>query len=219
MRNRFTGFLISGLIFPRMSSVISTGTSVTPRNDAKNIEGFCKGERPEEPALLCGQRKDRDKAYCDHKQSKKQRASDAFRAGDNHLNTLDVVRLALVGFPEMLELLMRILDHHDRGIDHGTNGDSDAAQRHDVRGHMHPPHRDERQNDRDRQRDDRHQRRSDMPEKNQTDQRDDNAFFDQLLTQGGDGAANQVAAIVGWYDSYTGWQRRLYFLDFLFDSI
>ena len=90
-------------------------------------ERFCKGEGAEEPALLRCERKDRDKAYCDHKQRKKQRAADAFRAGDDHLNTLDVVRLALVGFPEMLELLMRVLDHHDRGIDHGADGDSDAA--------------------------------------------------------------------------------------------
>src|SRR5206468_2368065 len=74
-------------------------------------ERFCEGEWPEEPALLRRERKDRDKAYCDHKQSKKQRAADAFRAGDDHLNTLNVIRLPLVGFPEMLELLMRVLDH------------------------------------------------------------------------------------------------------------
>src|SRR5947208_7208684 len=84
---------------------------------------------------------------------------------------------------------------------------------------MHPPHRHERKNDRDWQRDDRHQRRADVPEKNQTNQRDDDAFFDQLLTQCGDGAANQVAAIVNRHDAHTGRQRRLDLFNFLFYGV
>src|SRR5947208_6038703 len=84
---------------------------------------------------------------------------------------------------------------------------------------MHPPHRHERKNDRDWQRDDRHQRRADVPEKNQTNQRDDDAFFDQLLTQCGDGAANQIAAIVNRHNAHPGWQRRLDLFDFLLYGI
>src|SRR5947208_13630797 len=58
-----------------------------------------------------------------------------------------------------------------------------------------------------------------MPEKNDTDQSDDNAFFDQFLAQCGDGAANQVAAIVNRHDAHTGWQRRLNLFNFLFDGV
>ena len=32
------GFLISGVILPRMNQSISTGTSITPSKEAKNIE-------------------------------------------------------------------------------------------------------------------------------------------------------------------------------------
>src|SRR5262245_22605049 len=84
---------------------------------------------------------------------------------------------------------------------------------------MHPPHRDEGQNYGDRQRDDRHQRGTDVPEENHTNQRDDDAFFDQLLAQRRDRAANQVAAIVNRDDAHSGRQRRFHLLNFLFYSI
>jgi len=32
----------------------------------------------------------------------------------------------------LLQVLVRVFNHHHRGIDHGTDGDGDAAQRHDV---------------------------------------------------------------------------------------
>ena len=32
----------------------------------------------------------------------------------------------------MLQMLVRILNHHHGGIDHGTNGDGNSSQRHDV---------------------------------------------------------------------------------------
>src|SRR5207249_270515 len=80
----------------------------------EHCERFGEGEGTEEPALLCGKRENRDETHCDYEQGEKQRAADAFRAGDDHLNTLNVIRLALVGFPEMLKLLMRVLDHDDR---------------------------------------------------------------------------------------------------------
>ena len=31
-----------------------------------------------------------------------------------------------------LDVLVRVLDHHHRGIDHRANGDRDPAERHDV---------------------------------------------------------------------------------------
>ena len=60
-----------------------------------------------------------------------------------------------------------------------------------------PEHRDERENDRNWQRDDRDQRGADVPEENEADQRDDDAFFDQFFAQRRDGALDQLAAIVG----------------------
>src|SRR5439155_347893 len=84
---------------------------------------------------------------------------------------------------------------------------------------VHPPHRHEGKNDRDGQRDDRHQRGADVPEKDETNERDDNTFFDQFLAQCSNGAANQVAAIVNGHDAHASRQRRLYFLDFLFYGI
>jgi hypothetical protein len=37
IRNRFTGFLASGMIFPRMKSIIRTGTNVTDSSAAPAI--------------------------------------------------------------------------------------------------------------------------------------------------------------------------------------
>src|SRR5207249_3249071 len=54
---------------------------------------------------------------------------------------------------------------------------------------------------------------------NQTNQRDDDAFFDQLLPQRHDGAPNQVAAIVNRHNAHTGRQRWLNLFDFLFYGI
>src|SRR4029077_13334599 len=90
-------------------------------------ERFCEGERPEEPAFLRGQREDWDKAYGDYEQREEKRASHTLCAGDDYLDTFDVVRLALMCLPKVLKLLMRVLDHDDCRIDHGADGDRDAA--------------------------------------------------------------------------------------------
>src|SRR5215467_15113721 len=58
-----------------------------------------------------------------------------------------------------------------------------------------------------------------MPEKNDADQRDDDALFNQFFAQRRDGAANQIAAVVNRYNADTCRQRRLYLLNFLFYCI
>ena len=58
-----------------------------------------------------------------------------------------------------------------------------------------------------------------MPEENDADKRNDDTFFDQLLAQGGDGALDQITAIVGRHDANPFGQRTLNLLDFLFDTI
>src|SRR5213078_1730666 len=92
-------------------------------------------------------------------------------------------------------------------------------KRHDVRSQIHPPHRDEREDDGDRQRDDRHQRGAHVPEKNNANERDHDAFFNQLFAQRRDSATDQLAAVVSWHDAHTGWQRRFDLVDFLLDTI
>ena len=44
------------------------------------------------------------------------------------------IRTSVRGLPggRALQMLVRVLDHDDRGVDHGADGDGDAAEAHDV---------------------------------------------------------------------------------------
>src|SRR5713101_8349945 len=84
---------------------------------------------------------------------------------------------------------------------------------------MHPPHRDEREDDGDGQRDDRNQRRAYVPEKNDTDERNNDAFFDQLFAQRRNRALDQIAAIVRRDDAHAFRQGRFDLLNFLFYTV
>ena len=77
-------------------------------------ESFCEGQGTEKTTLLCSERENRDKTYCDYEQSEKQRAADVFCSSDDYLNTLGVVGLTAMYFAKVLKLLMRVLDHDDR---------------------------------------------------------------------------------------------------------
>ena len=57
-------------------------------------------------------------------------------------------------------------------------------------------HWDEEKNDRDRQRNDPHQRRAHVPEEHDADQRDHDAFLDELFAERIDGAMDQFAAVI-----------------------
>ncbi len=61
-------------------------------------------------------------------------------------------------------MLVRVLHHHDRGIDHRADRDGDSAQRHDVGVDPLDAHDDERRQHAERERDDRHQRRTRVPQ-------------------------------------------------------
>src|SRR5439155_21679230 len=67
--------------------------------------------------------------------------------------------------------------------------------------------------------DDRHECRAHVPEKDKTDEGDDDAFLDQLLPRLRDRAVDQIASIIGRHDSHTGRQRRLDAVDLAFDAI
>ena len=96
----------------------------------------------------------------------------------------------------MLEMLVGVLDHDDDGIHHGTDGDGDAAEGHDVgadalavhhqQGHQHGHGQDK----------DGHQRAPEMQQKRQADQGHNETFLDQFFLERLDGMINEVGAIV-----------------------
>src|SRR5581483_3316919 len=167
-----------------------------------------EGQRLEEPALLRLEGENRNEADRDDEERKEQRTSDAARGGDDEVETLAAVRFAAVGLAEMIELLVGVFDHDDGGVDHGADGDGDAAERHDVRGQPQPVHGHESQHDGDGEGDDGHEGRAHMPKKNQADKGDDQTFLEQFFPQGRDGIADELAPVVGGNDFHAGGQGR-----------
>ena len=97
----------------------------------------------------------------------------------------------------MFEELVRVLYHDDGRVHHRADGDGDAAQRHDIRCQRKLEHRQERQDDCYGQSDDGYERGADVPQENKADQRHDDAFLDELLSQRRDRAFDELAAVVG----------------------
>ena len=81
------------------------------------------------------------------------------------------------------DVLVGILDHHHRGIDHGADGDRDAAQRHDVRIHSLVDHDSEGDQDTQGQGDDRHEGGAKVKQENDANEGDDDELLDQLLRE------------------------------------
>ncbi len=72
-----------------------------------------------------------------------------------------------------LEMLVGVLDHDDGSIDHGPDGNGDAAQRHDVGVEALVLHHDEGHQDGKRKSHDGHERRTEMQQEKNTDQGND----------------------------------------------
>jgi hypothetical protein len=70
-------------------------------------------------------------------------------------------------FP-MLEVFVRVLDHHDRRVDHRADRDRDAAQRHDVGVDTLVAHDDEGREDAERQRHDGDEGRAQVEQEDET---------------------------------------------------
>ena len=98
--------------------------------------------------------------------------------------------------PPLLQVLVGVFDHHHRRIDHGTNGNRDATQRHDVRVHALVVHHDERGQDAQRQRDDGDERRAQVKQEGEAHHRHDEEFFQQLVREVVHGALNQARSVV-----------------------
>ena len=112
---------------PRTNSIISAGTSVTDsKRRRRHGEGLGVGERLEHAAFLRLEREDRQERDGDDEQAEEQRRPDLDRRLDQHLAARLAGRRAL-------QVLVGVLDHDDRRIDHGADGDGDAAEAHDVR--------------------------------------------------------------------------------------
>ena len=95
-----------------------------------------------------------------------------------------------------LQMLVGVLDHDDGGVDHGADGDGNAAEAHDVGAEAEQLHRHERHQDADRQHDDRHQGAAHVQQEDDAHQRHHQAFLEQRPAQGLDGAIDELGAVV-----------------------
>ncbi len=177
--------------------------------------GLGERQRLEQPPFLRLQREDRHEGDGDHQKGIEQRrAHFGCRGGDE----LPMRRLAAVA----LDVLVGVLDHDDGRVHHGADGDGDAAQRHDVGVDALLVHDDKRHQNRHRKSDDGDQRTAEMEQKDDADDRDDNALFEQLSTQRFNRALNQLRAVISDLDLHALGQSllqlgqlRLYVLDHL----
>ena len=91
---------------------------------------------------------------------------------------------------------MRVLDHDYCSIHHGTDGNGNAPQRHDVGVNALVMHDDERRQNPQGQRHNGHKGRAQVKEEDGAHHGHYQKFFQQLVAQVGDGALNQAGAVV-----------------------
>ena len=103
---------------------------------------------------------------------------------------------------QTLDVLMGVFNHHDGRIDHRPDGDGDTAQAHQVRVHPQQSHGNEGNQHPDRQHQDGYQGTPEMHQEDDTDQRDNQAFFRQRARQGIDRPVNQFGAVIDRLDRH-----------------
>ena len=108
-----------------------------------------------------------------------------------------------------LQLLVGVLDHHHGRVDHGPDGDGDAAQRHDVGVDALALHDQEGGQHPQRQGEDRHQGRAQVAQEQGADQGHDQELLQQLAGQVMDGPVDQARAVIGGDDLDAGRQALL----------
>ena len=147
--------------------------------------GLGVGQRAEQPALLRFEREHRDERQRDDQQREEQRRPDlGGRCGDHVPACFAGQRFARMPVLPFLNVLVRVLDHHDRRVDHGADGDGNAAERHDVGVDALIAHHDEGEQDAQRQGDHGDQGRAQMEQEEGTHQRDHDELLDQLAATG-----------------------------------
>ena len=126
---------------------------------------------------------------------------------------VDSLSLPAVLFP-FFQLLVGILHHDDRGVNHGADGDGDAGEAHDVGRHPEIVHTDEGHDDGYGKRKDDHEGAGQMEEEDEADDAHGDGKLYDLFLQRGDGADDQIGPVVRGDDFHAGRKRRL---DILFD--
>ena len=172
--------------------------------------GLGVGQRLEHPPRLLAEGEDREEGDGDDQQRVEERRADFLGRSRDDLP----VRLLA---PVALQVLVGILDHDDRRIDHRADGDGDAAQAHDVGVDPLEVHDDEGDQDRHRQGQDRHQGTGKVEQEQGGDQGDDDALLDQLLLEGIDRPFDQAGAVVDRLDVHPFGEPLLQLLELLLD--
>ena len=168
---------------------------------AAHGEGLGQRERLEQPPFLSLEREHRQERHGDDGEAEEQRGPDLKRGIGEDL------RAGCSGRGPF-QMLVGVFDHHDRGVDHGAERNRDAAEAHDVGAEaqrMQQPHGDQHA---DRQHQDRDQCAADMQQKDDADQRDDDAFLGQRVFQRLDRAMNEIGAVIDRLDRHAFRQRR-----------
>src|SRR5882672_2138911 len=182
-----------------------------------NRHGEVLGERQrlEQPSLLILKREDRHERDGDHQQREETRPAHLLdRVND------DARRASLppFGLP-MLQLFVRLFDHHDGCVHHRADCNGDPAQRHDVRGQPRAVHRDEGEEHGNRDCDNRDDRARNVPQEDQDDDADDDQFFYQRRFQRIYGSLNEVGPVIGNGDLDSFRQRRRVLFQFGLDAL
>ena len=113
-----------------------------------------------------------------------------------------------------LQLLVGVLDHHHRRIDHGAHGNRNPAQGHDVGVDALVAHHQKRRHDPQRQRNDGDQRRTQVPEEQDTDHRHHNELLYEFGAEVLDRPLDECAAVVGGDDLHALGQAALQLAEF-----
>ena len=111
------------------------------------------------------------------------------------------------------ELLVRVLDHHHRRIDHRPDRNGDPAQGHDIGVDALVDHDDKRGEDPQRQRDDSHERRAQMKQEYGADDGDHDEFLEQFFLQILDRALDEIGSIISRHHFNPGGETRFKFCE------
>src|SRR6266705_2723229 len=117
------------------------------------------------------------------------------------------------------EALVRVLDHHHRGIHHRADRDGDAAERHDVGVDPLVDHDDERRENAERQRDDRDESRAQVKQEQHAHQRHNDELLDEFLPEVRHGALDEAGPVVGGHNLDAGRQARFERRDLRLDRV
>ena len=170
---RLSGFFASGMMRPRTNRIISAGTSVTDRIAAAAMANvLVKASGP-------NSRPSCDSSVKIGRNDTVMMSSEKNSAGPT--SAAASMRISVRGLSgrRALQMLVRVLDHDDGRVDHGADGDGDAAEAHDVGADAEQLHGQERHQDADGQHQDGDERAAHMQQEHDAHQRDDEAFLEQ----------------------------------------